>query len=131
MKSFLTTGIIIVSSLLGATLIISNVNASPGCYGIDQGGNTLDLSGLCAPPSNSNSVPSTPVNSNVNPEEKTDLNNNKTPEESAREETEKDIQSCFSSAACTQMMGGGGEAEKTPHQIRIEQGLNGGRINRN
>lgn len=131
MKPFLTTGRIIVSSLLGATLIISNVNAAPDCYGVNQGGNSLDLSGLCSPPSNSNPAPSTPVDSSPTPEETTDLNNNKEPETSAREDIEKDIQSCFSSSACTQTMGGGGEPEKTPHQIRIDQVMNGGRLNQN
>ncbi|MDJ0599548.1 MAG: shikimate kinase [Crocosphaera sp.] len=131
MKGFLTTGIIIISSLLGATLIISNVNASPTCYGVDQGGNTIDLSGLCSPSSGSNFVPPTPINSNANPEENTDLDNNKDPEMTIREEVEKDIQACFSSPSCTQMIGGDSEPEKTPHQVRIDQVLNGGRINPN
>ncbi len=131
MQRFLTTGIIIISSLLGATMIISNVNASPDCYGVDQRGNAMDLSELCSPTSNSNPVPSTPVNSNPTPEQTTDTNNNKDPEMSAREEAEKDLQSCFSSPTCSQMIGGGSETEKTPHQGRIDQVLNGGRINRN
>ena len=129
MRRFLTTGLIIISSLLGATMIISNVNASPTCYGVDQGGNTLDLSGLCSPASAPNIVPSTPINSAPNTEENRDLNNDKAPEISTIEEAEKDLQACFSSPTCTQMIGGDSEPEKTPHQVRIDQVLNGGRIN--
>ena len=93
MRQVLTTGMIIFSSLLGATMIISNVHAAPNCYGVDQGGNSIDLSGLCSPSANPNTQPSTPVNLNPTPEETTDLNNDKDPETSAREEVEKDIQS--------------------------------------
>ncbi len=122
MRRFLTTGLIIISSLLGATMIISNVNASPTCYGVDQGGNTFDLSELCSPAS-------PPINSAPTSTENRELNNNKAPEISTREEAEKDLQACFSSPTCTQMIGGDNEPEKTPHQVRIDQVLNGGRIN--
>lgn len=129
MQRFLTTGLIIISSLLGATMIISNVNAAPTCYGVDQGGNTLDLSELCSPASTPNVAPPTPVNSARTPEENRELNNNKAPQISTTEEAEKDLQACFSSPTCTQMIGGESETEKTPHQVRIDQMLNGGRIN--
>lgn len=131
MKEFLTTGIIIISSLLGATLIISNVNASPSCYGVDQRGNTIDLSSLCSPSSNPKSIPSSPVNINVNPEETAGSNENQEPKFSTREEAEKDLQACFSSPTCTEMIGGESQPQRTPHQIRIDQVLNGGRINPN
>ncbi|MDJ0730884.1 MAG: shikimate kinase [Crocosphaera sp.] len=131
MQRFLTTGLLVVSAFTGITIIANNVNASPSCYGVDQGGNTIDLSGLCSPSSNSNLVPSTAVNSEQTPEENTDLDNNKDPEVSSREEAEKDLQACFSSATCTQMIGGENEPQKTPHQVRIDQVLNGGRINPN
>ncbi len=131
MKRFLTTGIIIISSLLGATIIISNVNASPSCYGVDQEGNTLDLSSLCSPSSNPSSLPSPPVNANTNPEEIPDSDDKQTPGISSREESEKDLQACFSSFTCTEMIGGENQPQKTPHQIRIDQVLNGGRTNQN
>ncbi|EAZ91487.1 hypothetical protein [Crocosphaera chwakensis] len=131
MQRFFTTGLLIFSSLMGISAMTSRVQASPRCYGVDQAGNTIDLSGLCSPSSEPNIVPSTPVNSDSTPEENTDLENKKDPEVSAREETEKDIQACFSSPTCTQMIGGDNEPQKSPHQIRIDQVLNGGRINPN
>ena len=131
MKRFLTTGIIIISSLLGATIIISNVNASPSCYGVDQEGNTLDLSSLCSPSSNIHGVPSTPVDANTNPEEISGADNNQTPETSTREEAEQDLQACFSNPTCSGIMGEDNQPQKTPHQIRIDQVLNGGIINPN
>ena len=131
MQQFLTTGMIIISSLLGATMIISNVNASPSCYGVDQAGNTLDLSGLCSPTSAPTVVPSSPINSAPNLEENTEVENPKDREVSTREEAEKDLQACFSSATCTQMIGGESEPQNSPHQVRIDQVLNGGRLNPN
>lgn len=131
MQQFLTTGMIIISSLLGATMIISNVNASPSCYGVDQGGNTIDLSGLCSPSSAPAIVPVRSINSTPNLEQNTELEEPKDPEVSAQEEAEKDLQACFSSPTCTQMVGGESEPEKTPHQVRIDQVLNGGRLNPN
>lgn len=131
MQRFFTTGLFLFSSLIAISATTHKVQSSPSCYGVDQAGNTIDLSGLCTPSSNSNSVNSTPVDSISTPEENTDLENKKDPEVSAREETEKDIQACFSSPTCTQMIGGDDETQKSPHQIRIDQVLNGGRRNPN
>lgn len=116
---------------MGVTIISHQVQASPTCYGVDQAGNTIDLSGLCTPSSDTNVVPSTPINSNANPTEKTGLENTEDPEVSTREEAGKDIQACFSSPTCTQMIGGESEPQKTPHQVRIDQVLNGGRLSPN
>jgi hypothetical protein len=131
MHRFLTTGLAVVSSMIGVTIISSHVNASPGCYGVDPEGNNLDLSSLCSPSSEVNTLPSAPINSNINPEASQVTNTQETQEFSPTEEVEKDIQACFQSATCTQMVGGDNETEKTPHQVRIDQVLNGGRLNQN
>ncbi|WP_107668284.1 shikimate kinase [Cyanothece sp. BG0011] len=131
MQKFFTTGLLIFSSLIGITAIADKVQAFPSCYGVDQAGNTIDLSGLCTPSSETNVIPSTPINSQSKPEENTELEEDKNPQVSTREEAEKDIQACFSSPTCTQMIGGDNEPQKSPHQIRIDQVLNGGRINPN
>ncbi len=131
MQRFFTTGLLIFSSLVSISAITPRVQASPSCYGVDQAGNTIDLSGLCSPSSNNNNSPSTPINSSSTPEENTELENDKNTEVSTREEAEKDIQACFSSPTCTQMIGGDNEPQKSPHQIRIDQVLNGGRLNPN
>ncbi|MDJ0507731.1 MAG: hypothetical protein QNJ64_00510 [Crocosphaera sp.] len=90
MKPLLTTGIIIISSLLGATMIISNVHASPSCYGVSQRGNNIDSSSLCSPASNPSSIPSSFIKTNNSPEEITGLNQNQRSEVSNKEESQKD-----------------------------------------
>ncbi len=131
MVRFLSNGMVLISSMVGITIISSHVNASPSCYGLDKEGNTIDLSSLCSPSSEVNSLPSVPTNSNIKPENNPVSDNKESSAVSPREEAEKDLQACFSSYTCSQMVGGNNEPQKTPHQVRIEQFLNGGRLKQN
>lgn len=135
MRHSLTISTLLISSSIGLTLLSNHANASPSCYGVDEAGNTLDLSQLCQPNSEVNSLPSVPQNhsseTNIKPEENQGTEADEKPEISSREEGEKDLQACFSSPTCVEIMQGNNKPEKTPHQIRIDQVLNGGTIRPN
>ncbi|MEA5532688.1 shikimate kinase [Crocosphaera sp. XPORK-15E] len=132
MQRIITTGTLIISSIIGLTILSHKVQASPSCYGIDQAGNTLDLSHICSPSSESNSLPLAPSNNQPIPTTKPEINQapteEKDPQKTAREESDKDWQACFNSPACREIMEGEKPPEKTPHQVRIDQVLNGGMI---
>lgn len=134
MQRIITTGTVIIASIVGLTICSHRVEASPTCYGIDQAGNTLDLSQLCSPASGGNSLPSAPNNSQsiptTKPENTQAPTGEKDPKTAARGESEKDLQTCFNSPACREIMQGEKPPEKTPHQVRIDQVLNGGVIKR-
>ncbi|MEA5510894.1 shikimate kinase [Crocosphaera sp. UHCC 0190] len=134
MQRIITTGTLIIASIMGLTILSHKVQASPSCYGIDEAGNTLDLSQICSPSPGGNSLPSVPNNSQAIPTTKPENNQapegQKDPKTAAREESDKDLQACFNSPACREIMEGEKPQEKTPHQVRIDQVLNGGVMRR-
>ncbi len=132
MQRLSTIVTLLIASGLGLIVCPNHATASPSCYGIDEAGNTLDLSQLCQPSSGVNSSPVTPNNqqpvSDANPDTDQETGANQAPEVSSREEGEKDLQACFNSPACIEIMEGSNEPQKTPHHIRIDQVMNGGAI---